>query len=57
MCRLGGARGIGLAIVTDIIEAGGHVAIIDLLAQPHSDCQGLLEKSGTCYYFWYVAAI
>lgn len=51
---LGGARGIGLGIVTAIIEAGGHVAIIDLLPQPHPDCQALREKSENCHYYTYV---
>jgi hypothetical protein len=41
--------------VTALIEAGGHVAIIDLLPQPHQDCQALIEESRKCHYFWYVA--
>lgn len=52
---LGGGRGIGLAICTAIIEAGGHVGILDLLTEPHPDCRALVEKSGRCYYFTYVA--
>jgi len=47
----GGARGIGLGIVTALIEAGGQVAIIDLLPEPHQDCQALVKESGKCHYF------
>ncbi|KAK5082623.1 hypothetical protein LTR70_007541 [Exophiala xenobiotica] len=47
----GGAPGIGLGIVTAIIEAGGHVAILDLLPEPHPDCQALITESGKCHYF------
>lgn len=50
----GGGRGIGLALCTAIIEAGGHVGILDILKEPHPDCQALVEKSGRCHYFKYV---
>lgn len=45
----GGGRGIGLAICTAIIEAGGQVAVLDVLPEPHPDCRAL-EKSGRLSY-------
>ena len=50
----GGGRGIGLALVIGIIEAGGHVGILDILKDPHPDCKALIEASGRCHYFKYV---
>lgn len=32
----GGARGIGLALAFAVAEAGGQVAIIDTLGEPHA---------------------
>lgn len=40
----GGARGIGLALAFAVVEAGGVVAIIDAIAQPH-DHFHLLQKA------------
>jgi sorbose reductase len=39
----GGARGIGLAMGFAIAEAGGNVAIIDVLDEPHPHFQKLKE--------------
>ena len=50
----GGGRGIGLAICTAIIDAGGQVAVLDVLAEPHPDCR-VLEKSGRLSYIRYVS--
>ena len=51
----GGGRGIGIALVIGIIEAGGHVGILDILNEPHTDCKALIETSGRCHYFKYVS--
>jgi len=48
----GGARGIGLGIVTAIVESGGSVAILDILPTPHPDCQALIEDTDRVHYFW-----
>lgn len=34
---IGGGRGIGLALCTAIIDAGGYVGILDILKEPHPD--------------------
>ncbi|OQV08082.1 hypothetical protein CLAIMM_12406 [Cladophialophora immunda] len=47
----GGGRGIGLALVEAILEAGGQVGILDILKDPHPDCKQLVEKTGKCHYF------
>lgn len=39
----GGARGIGLSMAFAIAEAGGNVAIIDVLTEPHPHFQKLQE--------------
>ena len=51
----GGGRGIGLALVIGIIEAGGQVGILDILQEPHPGCKELVENSGRCHYFQYVS--
>ena len=52
---LGGARGIGYAFAEGIIEAGGNVAIIDILDKPSEECAALVAKfPGRCHYIMYV---
>jgi sorbose reductase len=42
----GGARGIGLSFGFAIAEAGGNVAILDALSEPHEHYYKLKEEYG-----------
>jgi hypothetical protein len=41
----GGARGIGLSLVEAVAEAGGDVAVLDVLEQPQTDLSTLGIKA------------
>tara|TARA_R110002003_G_scaffold171_3_gene13888 strand:+ start:52942 stop:53124 length:183 start_codon:yes stop_codon:yes gene_type:complete len=41
----GGARGIGLSLVEAIAEAGGNVAVLDVLEKPQTDLSTLGVKA------------
>ncbi|TKX20152.1 D-arabinitol 2-dehydrogenase-2 [Elsinoe australis] len=47
----GGARGLGVTLATAVIQAGGHVACVDILPQPSDEewtvLQKLTKKSST----------
>ena len=40
----GGGRGIGLALTRACVEAGGNVAVLDALAEPHEDFADLKKE-------------
>lgn len=42
----GGARGLGLAFAFAVAEAGGNVAVIDFLEQPHEHFYKLQKDYG-----------
>jgi sorbose reductase len=42
----GGGRGIGLALTRACVEAGGSVAVLDALSEPHEDFAGLKKDFG-----------
>lgn len=41
----GGARGIGLSLVEAVAEAGGDVAVLDVLEKPQNDLSNLGIKA------------
>jgi hypothetical protein len=53
MCSaIGAARGIGFAFTEAVIEAGGNVAVLDILDQPWDECAALIKREPQrCHYF------
>ena len=52
----GGARGIGLALTRACVEAGGNVAVLDALPEPHEDFADLKKEftASKIEYYMYV---
>ena len=52
----GGGRGIGLALTRACVEAGGHVAVLDALSEPHKDFADLKQDfpASKIEYYKYV---
>ena len=53
----GGGRGIGLALAFAVAEAGGHVAIIDAIPEPHEHYAQLLQLSPNSRFYMYFALV
>lgn len=52
----GGGRGIGLALTRACVEAGGNVAVLDALPEPHEDFADLKKEftASKIEYYKYV---